>query len=406
MNELDEFINELTVIKGFNTKWEKDFGQASMKIGDTELIRKPQRWLPKTGMGYQPQPISDTYATLTIDRNVQIGFDWGAFEDVLSIQNEHERYFVTATNQQANQWDDWAAEFAYLNTQHVTGILGTNPTSLQTSQDLFLSAYAILQEMGCPKKDLTAVLSPRLSAAVVSWMNTNFNPQSDLGTQYRSGDLMTRLLGFDRVSVDANIRSHQAGTFVGTPAVATASVNGDTQLLTSGWTAGDTLNPGDEFSVAATKDVNPKNRRSTGQPRPFVVGGSVTLTADSGGLMTIPLGGGDVMYDQSQQYANLDNLPAAGALITVFDGTTSPSGKRGAQAVAFGRQAFGFACIALPKLSGCYIAEVVTDPETGISLAIHKGSDLRTYEKISRVDTAGGFVDLYSLNESVRMMGA
>lgn len=406
MNNLDELVNNTVVLTGFNTKWEKDFGIANAKIGDTELIRKPQRWLPKYGMAYQSQPISDTYTTMTIDTNIQVGFDWGAFDETLSIQDQHDRYFKTSIHQIANAWDDQAASYAYQNTNNYTGTLGTNPASLADAQSLFLTAYAILKENGCPEGDLTAVLSPRLAAAVIQYLNTNYNPQESLGKQFTSGQLMSKLLGFDRVKVDQNIRNHTGGTFTGTPLCNGASVNGDTQIVTDGWTAGDTLNPGDIIAAAATNNVNPMNRRSTGIPKRIVVGGGVQLVADANGNMTIPIGGGLVLYDSSQQYASVDNLPADNAALTVWPGTNAPSGKSGVNAVAFGRQAFGFASIKLPKMAGCNIAESITDPDTGISLAQHQGSDLKTFERISRFDSAGGMCVLYPDNEAVRLVGA
>lgn len=405
-NQLENLINNLEVLSGFNTTWEKDFAIKDKKIGDTELIRKPQRWLAKDGMGYQPQPISDTYTTMTIDTNKQVGFDWGAFDETLSIEDQDERYFKTSNLQLANAWDDLACGYAYQNTPNYTGTLGTNPASLADSQSLFLTAYAILKENGCPKGDLTAVLSPRLSAAVMQYMNTNFNPQDSIAKQFNSGQLMSRMLGFARTAIDQNIRNHTAGTFVGTPQMNGASVNGDTQLVTDGWTAGDTLNPGDIVAVATTNNVNPMNRRSTGVLKRIVVGGGVQLVADAGGNMTIPIGGGVVLYDSSQQYASVDNLPPDNGLLTVWPGTSAPSGKSGVNALAFGRQAFGFAGIKLPKMAGCNIAESVQDPDTGISIAMHQGSDIRTFERISRMDAAGGLCLLYPDNEAVRMVGA
>lgn len=404
-NMLDEFLNEIVILPGFTTKWEKDFAKKGMKIGDTELIRKPQRWIPKFGMNYQPQPINDTYSTLTIDRNVQIGFDWGAFDEVLSIDDQYNRYFRTSINQEANQWDEWAAQFAYLNTGNISGTLGTNPASLNDSQLLFLTALAILQENGCPIKELTAALSPALAAAVMSYLNTNFNPQDALSRQYRDGKI-SAAFGFSGISMEQNLYSDTMGTFVGTPAVNGASVNGDTQIVTDGWTAGDYVDPGNVFKVGSVNNVNPKTRRSTGRTQFFVVGGNARLTADSGGNMTIPLGGGFVLYDASQQYADVDALPADNALLTFYPGTSSPSTKSGTQGVAFGKQAYGFACIELPKMAGCNIAEIATDPKTGISLAVHQGSDIKSYERISRIDSAGGFVALYPANEAVRLIGA
>src|SRR5262245_30172460 len=105
---LDNLLNNLKVVIGFNIKSDNDVGKKGMKIGDTEVIRKPQRWLVKRGSAYQGQPIQDTYATLTIDRQAQIGFDWGAFEEVLSIDDTYNRYFKTSITQLANDWDDQA----------------------------------------------------------------------------------------------------------------------------------------------------------------------------------------------------------------------------------------------------------------------------------------------------------
>lgn len=405
-NQLDNLINNMEVLSGFNTTWEKDFAIKNKKIGDTELIRKPQRWIAKDGMAYQPQPISDTYTTMTIDTNKHIGFDWGAFDEVLSIEDQDERYFKTANLQLANAWDDIASNYAYQNTPNYTGTIGTNPASLADSQSLFLLAFAILKENGCSKGSLMATLSPRMSAAVVQYLNTNFNPQESLGKQFTSGQIMSKLLGFDRVSVDQNIRNHTVGTFTGTPIVNGASVNGDTQIVTNGWTAGDTLNPGDIFAVASVRNVNPMNRRSTGILKRFVVGGGVQLVADSGGNMTIPIGAGVVLYDASQQYANVDALPASNAALTIWPGTNTPSGLSGNQSLAFGKQAFGFAGIKFPKMDGCGIAETVQDPDTGISISIHQGSDIKTAERISRMDSGGGVCTLYPDNEAVRIVGA
>lgn len=404
---LDEFINNLKVVSGFNTTWARDFGKSGMKIGDTELIRKPQRWIVKRGQAYQGQPIMDTYTTLTIDRSGQISFDWSAFEEILSIDDTYNRYFKTAINQLSNDWDDQGSQFAYLNTNNISGVLGTNPASLADSQALFLSALATLQENGCPPGDLTAVLNPRQAAAVIQYFNTNYNPQNNIAEQFRSGKLMSALLGFAQASIDQNIWAHTMGTFTGTPAIATSSVNGDTLIVTDGWTAStDFVNPGDVFVSASTYNVNPKNRRSTGVTKRFVVGGGVVITADGSGNMTIPLGGGMVIYDSSQQYASLNVLPVDGDLMTFFPGTTSPSAKSGANGLAFGKDAFAFAPIKLPKMAGCNIAETEQDPVTGCSIAIHQGSDIKTYERISRVDTAGGFAALYPDNESVRLLGA
>ena len=46
---LDEFLNQLKTVSGFNYEFEGEFGRKGAKIGDTLYPRKPQRWLVKTG---------------------------------------------------------------------------------------------------------------------------------------------------------------------------------------------------------------------------------------------------------------------------------------------------------------------------------------------------------------------
>lgn len=403
---LDEFLNNLKVVSGFNTEWASEFGKKGFKIGDTLQIRKPQRWLVKTGAVYQEQPIVDTFTTVTIDRHRHIGFDYGAFESVLQLDDMYNRYFKTQTTQLANQVDDDASQFAYLNTNNVNGALGTNPSAVADAQDIFLTAYAILMENGCPTDDLSAVFSPRFAAALMKYLNQGFNPQSQLAEQFLSGNLMSNMFGFRRIAVDQNIWNHTIGVFVGTPAVNGASVDGDVQIVTDGWTAGDVLKSGDIFAVGSVNNVNPKNRRSTGVLKRFVNGGP-DLTADAGGNMTIPLGGGFVLHDSSQQYANVDALPADNALLTVWPGTGTPSGKTGNVSLAFARNAFAFCPITLPDVGqeGAFCSQA-TDSKTGTSMTLVRQVNAESYRRVARMDMGYGFGNLYPDNESVRLVGA
>ena len=409
---LEEFLNSLQVAKGMNSEWSKEFGQKGHKIGDTLQVRRPQRWLVKSGASYQQQPIVDTFSTVKVDRHRHIGFDYGAFEQVLDLDDIYNRYFKTSIRQLANQVDDEAAQFMYLNTNNTQGILGTNPASLADSQDLFLGALATLQENGCPGEDLTAVLGPRQATSVMKYLNTNYNPQVQIGRQYLSGALASAF-GYERITIDQNLYSHTCGAWAGSPVVASSAADGDTSISVSGFTPATTVNPGDVFTVGdantqKTMNVNPKNRRSTGQLKSFVVGGSVQLVADNSGLMTIPIGGDlgqQGFHNSSSQYANMDVLPTAAAVLTPFPATTSPGGKSGIQGLAFARDAFAFAPITLPKPGNCEYSAQATDPETGISLTLLTQFNAESYRWISRADIGFGFGVFYADNEAVRLMG-
>jgi hypothetical protein len=221
--------------------------------------------------------------------------------------------------------------------------------------------------------------------------------------------------GYERIAIDQNLYNHTCGTFTGTPVVATTAAEGDTSIATSGWTPStDFLNPGDVIvlgssSTQITNNVNPKNRRSTGQKKAFVVGGSVPIYADGSGNMTIPIGGDlgqQGFHPAASQYANMDVLPTAAAVVTVWPGTTSPSGKSGIQGLAFARDAFAFAPITLPKPGNCEYSAQATDPDTGISLTLLTQFNAESYRWISRADIGFGFGVFYADNEAVRLVGA
>lgn len=403
---LDEFLNNLKVVSGFSTEWEAEFGKQGNKIGDTLLVRKPQRWLVKSGATYQEQPITDTFTTITVLRQRFIGFDYGAFESTLSLDDMYNRYFAKQTTQLSNQVDDEASQFAYQNTNNITGTLGTNPASLADAQNIFLDGYAQLMENGCPTEDLTGVFWPAMAAAIMKFLNTNFNPQPELRKQFMSGNLIENMYGFARIAVDQNLYIHTAGTFTGTPVVQTASVDGDTQIVVNGWTANtDFLNAGDVFAVASVNNVNPKNRRTMGRSKKFVV--QNTVTADGNGSMTIVFGGNFSLAGPGNQYQNVDALPAAGAAITVWPGTTSPSNKSGNQSLEFGPNAFAFVPITFPNVGeeGAFCSQA-TDPKTRASLTMVRQVNAETYRRIARMDMGFDFGNLYPDNESVRAVGA
>jgi hypothetical protein len=130
--------------------------------------------------------------------------------------------------------------------------------------------------------------------------------------------------------------------------------------------------------------------------------------ADVGGNMTIQVsvGGQDAVRGPGQ-YQNVDVLPADNALITVWPGTTTPSGLTGIQGVAFGKQAFAFAPISFrdPSKYGAWGA-TARDPKTGISLTMMQQIQVGPYSTAARVDIGYGMSPMYAGNESIRMVGA
>lgn len=403
---LDSFMNEIEVIDGFNTAWAAEFGKTP-KIGDDILVRKPYRWTVTNGATRVGQALDDQYATIKVDRHKHIAFDYTKWDETLNVDRIYERCFETQILQMSNQVDDDACQFAYLNTNNIQGKLGTDPASLTEAQQQMLFTMAKLKQLGAMSiKKIRAILGPMQSANSQAYINQQFNNQKILGEQYATGKLMDAF-GFERIRTDQNIYPHTAGTFTGTPLVNGAIVDGATSIVTDGWTAGDTLNPGDIISVAGSKLVNPFNRRSVGTYGYLLVLGT-DGPATAGGAMTIyvAVGGTDPMRGPGQ-YQNMDVLPADNAAITVWPGTTTPSGLTGIQGLAFGENAFAYVPITFPDPSkeGAW-GSTVRDPKTGISLTLAKQFQIDPYSTAARMDMGYGLAPLFPGNESVRVVGA
>jgi hypothetical protein len=255
-----------------------------------------------------------------------------------------------------------------------------------------------------------AILSPWQSANSQAYLNQQFNAQAILAAQYKEGK-MQDAFGYRSIRTDQNIRVHQSGTFLGTPTITTSVVDGATSITCSSFTAGDTLFVGDVLGVAATQPVNPVNRRvpsfggTNGLLLPLLVTADFVATGTAD-VIQVAVGGTDPIRGPGQ-YQNCDALPAAGALVTIWPGTGTPSGKAGVQGLAFGPQAFGYVPIAFrdPSKDGAWGA-TVRDPKTGMSLTLSKQYQIGQFGTDARIDMGYGLAPLWPGTDSIRLVGA
>ncbi len=412
MKMLDSYENELEVLSGFNTDWAAEFNKGEQKIGDYLLVRRPYRWQVVNGAALQKQAMDDQFSPIRIDRHKQIGWDVSKWDEALNVDELYKRCFETQILQMSNEGDDDACKFAYQNTNMIQGTLGTYPASLTDAQGQMLFAMAKLQAMSCHNpKSIRGILSPWQSANSQAYLNQQFNSQAMIAAGYKSGKIPDAW-GFERIRTDQNIRSHQSGTFVGTPTLTNAINDGDTSITCSGFTAGDTLFVGDVLGVAAQLYVNPVNRRVLSIPgtagnnlAPLVVTSDFVATG-ANDVVYVAVGGTDPIRGPGQ-YQNVDALGAAGAAITVWPGTTSPSGKSGVQGLAFGDQAFAYVPIAFrdPSKDGAWGA-TVRDPKTGMSLTLSKQYQIGQFGTDARIDMGYGLAPLWAGTDSIRLIGA
>ena len=388
--------NALEVASQFNTEWESEFGK-TFPVGSSVQVKLPQRWLVTNGLGYQPQGINRLATTINLDQVFGIHFEWDSYERLVKMERSQEEleenYLKPAAVQLAQETDSRAAKFAYQNASGVVGTLGTNSTTI----DFAAAADEYLYEKACPKGTRHLILSASQMRSYVVPNVTQFNPAPEISRMFRTGVLGTAV-GWEWYRSNS-LYKHTAGTAVTSLVVTGANQSGN--ILTITGTGGQTLLQGDKISILNVNGVNPSTRRVISSTQSFTVLASVTLT---GGSDTVQISSS--IYGPGSQYQNVDALPADGAAITLWPGTTSPSGKAGTVGLGLSKFAFAMSGGKLEVPKAVERAEQTEDPETGMAVRFVRAWDQRESKMTNRFDMCIGFGNLYQDNGAVAVAGA
>lgn len=398
MEILRLLLNKLVVAEYFNRSWEKDF-KKEFAPGSQISVKFPQRFIPTDGMGYNPQAIQRISTTVNLDQWVQIGFEWDDYEAAVKLERSEselrDNYFEPAAAALAQEFDSRCAKFAYQNASTVVGILGTDATSVST----FYSARQKLMEKACPPGKRAMLISSSQMNSLGSNITSFFQPADELSKSFKEGAI-GRLGGFDFYESNS-LYSHTAGTWASSVTVTGAGQSGASLTITG--TAADTIKAGDKISILNVNGVNPMTRRVAGKAavQHFTVTQDYTLTGSAQSINILP-----AIYGPGSPYQNVDALPADGAALTLWPGTTSPNGKVGTVGLALSRFAFALVGAKLYIPKAVEDSGQAQDPETGISVRKVKAWDPVRSMQINRMDSLLGFGNLYQDNGAVAVAGA
>lgn len=407
MQILRLLVNRLVCAEYFNRSWEKDFNK-EFAPGSTITIKFPQRMLTVDGMGYAPQGINRISTTVSLDNWIQVPFEWDDYERAVKLERSEEElrenYWAPAGAAIAQEIDSRAANFARINTSNFVGVLGTDPTTVQA----YYQARAMLEKEAASNEKRCMLLSTSQMVSLGSNITNVFHPSDEITRMWKRGNI-GRLAGFDFFESNS-LWTHTAGTWAATVKVIGSGQTGASLVIQG--TAGDTLNPGDKFSIAASNMVNPMTRRSAG---PLVLrtftytgiltpGGSPTPFTLTGGSDTIPIL--PAIYGPGSQYQNVDALPLTNAALTLWPGTTSPNGKSGTVGLGLTREAFALVGGKLYLPKSVESAAQQQDPDSGIAIRKVIAWDPVRSMQVNRYDSLIGFGNLYQQNGAVAMLGA
>ena len=378
--------NELTFANKINRQYDDQFAIEGAKIGDTINIRKPPRYVGRTGQALQLEDSTETSVPLSLGTQFGVDIVFTTKDLTLSIDRFSERFLKPALATVANKIDrDGLA--LYSKVYNYVGTPGTTPNAALT----YLNAGVLLDNESCPVDGLrTACLNPIAEATIVNALTGLFNPQKTISEQYIKGR-MGEALGFEFYK-DQNVNVATIGALGGTPVVNAAGQSGSA-ITTSGWSNNTlVLNAGDIIQFAGVYAVNPQSRQTTGLLRNFVV--TAPVTSNGSGVATITISPAltpPISVTQPAQFQTVTATPANNAAVTIYGaaGTSTP------QNLVFHRDAFtlGTADLYLPK--GVDMAARVSDEDTGLSVRMVRAYDINLDRCPCRLDVLYGFAAVY-----------
>lgn len=376
--------NTLKFAANVHRGYDDQFAVKGRKIGATLNIRKPPRFIGRTGQAVNIEGLTDTFVPLVLNTQFGVDFEASSSEMALSIDDFKNRYLMAAAATIANKIDRDGLQL-YKTVANTVGVAQVTPSSLLT----YLQAGQKLDEMACPDDDRRCmIINPAARVGIVDALKGLFQDANQISRQYKTGKMGTSA-GVEWYQ-DQNVVTHTIGTFVGTPTVSGAGQTG-TSLLTAGWTLADALNVGDWFTIDNVYAANPQNRESTGSLQQFVVTAPF-VAVGGGGTDTVTI---FPPILPSGQFQNVTASPANAAAINVWQGTSTPSGKISPQNLMFHQSAFTLASVDMEVPGGIDLGYAARDKETGISLRFIRQYVATTDQWISRFDVLYGYAPLY-----------
>ena len=341
--------NLLNFGKYVDRQYSNQFARQGAKIGATLNIRKPARFVGRTGPAMQIEDFNETYVPLVITNQFGVDVSFTSAEEALSLNDLDEQVIGPGMAAVANNVDNNGLQ-QYLNIGNLVGTPGTPPNSL----DFVMQVRQRLLDEGFPDDgQLFLIIGPQANRSLVSGNSVLFNPQREISKQYREG-IMADIAGL-QISVDQNVGTQTVGPLGGSPAVngANQGINqgwaDSINLITNAWTASAAprLNQGDVFTIANVFKVNPQSRVSTNVLQQFTV--LAPVSSDASGNATIPIAPALIYGGQHQ---NVTISPPSAALLTVV-GTAATSY---VQNLGFHKSAFTLATVDLLLPRGVHMA--------------------------------------------------
>ena len=380
----------------------RDYEQEFRKIGGTVTIRKPNKFVVKTGRTRQTQTITESSITLTVSTQKHVSWAFNTADLTLTIDKYSERYVTPGAIALANSIDaDVLALYkdVFNEVWESTGFVNPSTFMVMGKAGQRLDEEAVEQDGRC------VVFNPAANWSMANALSNTF--VTKVSEKALIKGYLSTIANMD-IFMDQNVKVHTTGTFhdtgstaaiilgTTTPISSTGAVLTSLELIHFRVVAAAALNQGDVFTIAGIYAVNPVSGESTGSLRQFVVTANATAAATAtSAIVTVHV---DPPLIHTGPYKTVDTIPAAGAAVTIVGTQTEPYPIN----LAFHKNAFALVMVPLVKPANTWGATAVED---GFSIRVLKAYDISTDDEICRMDVLYGTKTLYP-ELAVRIRGA
>jgi len=371
---------KLRFVGTINRQYDDSFAKSGAKIGSSLKVRLPNEYTVRTGKTIQTQDTAELSETLTVATQKGVDVNFSSAELTMDLDDFSKRVLdpamsVLAANIESDALTMYKDVYNEISDVGATVTLGD-----------VLNASKRLTDSLTPNSDRTLLLNTQDNVDLVSALSGLFNPQANLGKNYREGMVANNFVGFKDVYETTLMPIHTTGTDDGT---GDYLVN-DTGTIAEGSTSitvdtgAGTWKQGDIFHFDSVYEVHPETKASTGRLKRFVV------TADAGASATT-INFSPALYSTGGRQ-NVDAMPANNAKLNKLESDLSTAVGNAADygiSMGYHRDAFAFASADLIMPKGVdWSAREVFD---GISMRIVRAYDINNDNLPCRIDVLYGY---------------
>ena len=384
--------NNLVFTRAVYRQYDDKFAIEGAKIGTTVNLRKPPRYVGRTGPALQVESSVETYVPLTLDTQFGVDMAFTTQDLTMNISDFSDRFIKPAVAAIANKIDyDGLQQFYNVyNLVGTPGQLTDGATTQAEAISTILAARQRLNQEAAPMdEDRSFVVDPAIEVGIVGGLTNLFNPQGTISAIFKKGGLGDSTLGFN-FAMDQNTGSFTTGTAtaftVSAQAGGSVQTNAQTTFTLAVSSTSGTLTKGTVFTIPGVYAVNPQSRQSTGALRNFVITSTAAGSSTSLSIFPTPVFSGQFQNVTS----STGSIPSGTA--TILSGS-SGSAATYAQALAFHKDAFalGTADLLLPQgvdMAGRASAD-------GLSIRLVRQYDINSDQLPCRLDVLYGWSTIY-----------